>query len=153
MKGFGLHSGPAAFAMMGHSTEYVARAIGVTEAALEAALEAGEPLPKSAHRRFRALLWRFSMVMIDGPLIEGAFHIRPLSALRTWARFAEMFPDSRNDGLAFTIFAKAWRAWLRATGHHHRIGWRTRFASEAGNAGPAHPAKPVAGTERHEVGQ
>lgn len=115
------YSACAALAIMGFSVAHVAKEIDVSEARLEAELYHGGVLTPAEYAKLWGFCWRYRIVPVSGWLFEGALVVRPLDTLKAWCTYAERQPQSRNDGWAFWLFARAWRFWLRATGQGHRI--------------------------------
>lgn len=130
-----LYSAPAAMALGDFPVSRVAAEIDVTEERLEDELFAGGVLTAAEAKRLRSFFWRYRIVLVNCWLFDGAARIGPLDDLRTSALFAERCPESRNDGLAFWLFARAWRTWLRLTRQRGRIGRQANAVRRAASEG------------------
>lgn len=120
------YSAPAAQAMTGTSIDRIAEAIGVSPERLIDRFDgvdwlSVDRLTPAELRRFRAYFWRLGVGLVDTPLIEAVFRVPILEAARSWRVAAERFPDSTHAGPVVTVFAKAWRRWLRLRGLGDRI--------------------------------
>lgn len=124
MRALGWYSVPAAIAITGSDVETLALKAGIPESALESVDGGVDGLSRSDLRRLRAYLWRHGIFLVETPWLQGALRIAMVEDLSFWAVAAEEGFDRRHDGFAFAIFARFWRAWLRARGLGHRIGRR-----------------------------
>ncbi|MDO8409370.1 MAG: hypothetical protein Q7S93_04850 [Phenylobacterium sp.] len=116
-----LFSAPAALALLGFSTATTARAIDVSVGDLEAEFLLGNQLEEDEAERLRDFLGLHGVVMVSTPFFYGALYLTSLVHLRTWAGWAEDCPNHRGEGLAYAVFSRAWRFWLRVTGRGRRI--------------------------------
>lgn len=116
-----LFGAPAALALLGFSTATVAQAIAVPPGELEAEFFMGGVLSDEKAARLRAFLWQHGVVMIGTPFFDGALYLTGLIAFRQLTNWAEDRPDFDRGDLAYFIFARVWRCWLRITGRGHRI--------------------------------